>query len=66
MEIPNTRFMHANQCELQKIFGYRPGQDMRLPILALVEEKAERDRLAATGSDQIYLNVFNPSEQADS
>jgi formate dehydrogenase subunit beta len=66
MEIPNTRFMHANQVELQKLFGYRPGQDMRLPILALVEEKSERDRLAATGSDQIYLNVFNPSQPAES
>ena len=56
--------MHANQVELQKIFGYRPGRDLRLPILALVEEKVERDRLKATGSDQIYLNVFNPAEQA--
>ncbi|MEN6342814.1 MAG: Coenzyme F420 hydrogenase/dehydrogenase, beta subunit C-terminal domain [Methanospirillum sp.] len=60
MEIPNARFMHANQVELQKIFGYRPGQDLRLPILALVEEKTERTRLNNTGSDQIYLNVFQP------
>ena len=63
MEIPNARFMHANQVELQKIFGYRPGRDLRLPILALVEEKSERARLAATGSDQIYLNVFQPAQE---
>jgi formate dehydrogenase subunit beta len=65
MEIPNARFMHANQVELQKIFGYRPGRDLRLPILALVEEKVERKRLSDTGSDQIYLNVFNPSQPAE-
>lgn len=64
MEIPNARFMHANQVELQKIFGYQPGQDMRLPILALVEERTERKRLSDTGSDQIYQNVFNPAEPA--
>jgi formate dehydrogenase (coenzyme F420) beta subunit len=62
MEIPNTRFMHANQVELQKIFGYQPGCDLRLPILALVEERVERRRLSDTGSDQIYLNVFQPTE----
>ncbi len=66
MEIPNARFMHANQVELQKIFGYRPGRDLRLPILALVEEKVERQRLSTAGSDQIYLNVFTPSEPAES
>ena len=60
MEIPNARIMHANQVELSKIFGYKPGQDMKLPILALVEEKTERRRLANTGDDQIYENVFNP------
>jgi formate dehydrogenase subunit beta len=27
---------------------------MSLPLLALVEEREERDRLAATGSDQIF------------
>jgi len=64
MEIPNTRFMHANQVELQKIFGYRPGCDMRLPILALVEEWTERQCLSNTRSDQVYLNVFNPGEPA--
>ena len=54
MEIPNALFMHANQVELEKMFGHVPGQDMSLPLLALVEEREERDRLLATGSDQIF------------
>jgi formate dehydrogenase subunit beta len=54
MEIPNSRFMHAQQVELEKMFGHVPGIDMQLPILALVEERQERDRLSATGSDQIF------------
>jgi formate dehydrogenase subunit beta len=54
MEIPNSLFMHANQVELEKMFGHVPGQDMSLPVLALVEEREERDRLLATGSDQIF------------
>ncbi|MFA5214331.1 MAG: 4Fe-4S dicluster domain-containing protein, partial [Methanoregula sp.] len=54
MEIPNALFMHAQQVELEKMFGHVPGVDMKLPLLALVEEREERDRLTATGSDQIY------------
>jgi len=54
MEIPNSLFMHAQQTELEKIFGHVPGVDMELPVLALVEEKEERNRLASTGSDQIF------------
>ena len=54
MEIPNSLFMHAQQVELEKMFGYTPGVDMRLPLLALVDEREERDRLSSTGSDQIY------------
>jgi len=42
------------------MFGHTPGQDMELPILAYAEEKTERARLHNTGSDMIYLNVFNP------
>jgi formate dehydrogenase subunit beta len=34
--------------------------NMELPLLAMVEEKEERARLHNTGSDMIYLNVFNP------
>jgi len=54
MDIPNSLFMHAQQVELQKMFGHVPGVDMNLPVLALVDEREERDRLSATGSDQIF------------
>ncbi|OPX73051.1 MAG: Formate dehydrogenase subunit beta [Methanoregulaceae archaeon PtaB.Bin152] len=57
MDIPNSLHMHAQQVELEKMFGHVPGVDMKLPLLALVEEREERDRLAATGSDQIF-NIF--------
>jgi len=59
-EIPNALFMHAQQVELEKMFGHVPGVKMELPLLALVEEKEERSRLHNTGSDMIYENVFNP------
>ena len=59
-EIPNALFMHAQQVELEKMFGHVPGVNMELPLLALVEEKEERARLNNTGSDMIYENVFNP------
>jgi formate dehydrogenase subunit beta len=54
MDIPNSLHMHAQQVELEKMFGHVPGVDMSLPLLALVEEREMRDRLAATGSDQIF------------
>jgi len=54
MEIPNSLFMHSLQAELEKMFGFTPGVDMKLPLLALVEETTERERLSATGSDQIF------------
>ncbi len=57
MEIANSLYMHSLQTDMQRMFGHTPGVDMNLPILALVEEKAERERLSATGSDQIF-NVF--------
>ena len=59
-EIPNALFMHAQQVELEKMFGHTPGISMELPILAYAEEKVERSRLHNTGSDMIYLNVFEP------
>jgi formate dehydrogenase subunit beta len=59
-EIPNALFMHAQQVELEKMFGHVPGVNMELPLLALVEEKEERSRLLNTGSDMIFENVFNP------
>jgi len=59
-EIPNALLMHAQQVELEKMFGHVPGVSMELPLMAFVEEKAERARLKNTGSDMIYENVFNP------
>ncbi len=58
VDIPNALFMHAQQAELEKMFKYIPGRDMTPPIHALAEERAERARLEATGSDMIYDNVF--------
>lgn len=57
MEIENSRLMHMIQADLEGMFGYVPGVDMKLPVLALVEGTDERERLAATGSDQIF-NIF--------
>jgi len=57
MEIANSLYMHSLQTDMEKMFGHTPGVNMALPVLALVEEKAERERLSATGSDQIF-NVF--------
>ena len=57
MDIPNSLFMHALQVEMEKMFGFTPGINMDLPVLALVEEKTERARLSSTGTDQIF-NIF--------
>ena len=57
MEIANSLYMHALQMDMEKMFGHTPGVDMELPVLALVEEQAERERLFKTGSDQIF-DVF--------
>ena len=54
MEIPNALFMHAQQVEMEKMFGHTPGINMELPVLGFAEEKTERERLSATGSDQIF------------
>jgi formate dehydrogenase subunit beta len=54
MDIPNSLFMHGLQVEMEKMFGFTPGINMDLPVLALVEEPTERERLAATGDDQIF------------
>jgi formate dehydrogenase subunit beta len=54
MDIPNSLFMHSIQVEMESMFGFVPGVNMDLPVLALVEETEERERLASTGTDQIY------------
>jgi len=38
MDIPNSLFMHSLQAEMEKMFGFTPGVNMDLPVLALVEE----------------------------
>ena len=58
MDIPNALFMHAQQVELEKMFGHKPGYDMTMPVLSYAEETEERARLNATGSDMIFENVF--------
>jgi len=58
MDIPNALFMHAQQVEIEKMFGYVPGQDMTPPIHSQVEEMQERERLNKTGTDQIFENIF--------
>ena len=54
MEIANSLDMHALQVDMERMFGHTPGVDLELPVLALVEEQAERERLFATGDDQIF------------
>jgi formate dehydrogenase subunit beta len=54
MEIQNSKYMHMIQNDMEKMFGFVPGVDMKMPVLALTEEPAERERLASTGTDQIY------------
>ncbi len=58
MDIPNSLYMHAQQVELEKMFGHKPGYDMTMPVLSYAEEMDERARLNATGSDMIFDNVF--------
>ena len=62
MEIPNALLMHAQQVELEKMFGHKPGVSMELPVLGFAEEADERARLNATGSDMIYENVFGEQQ----
>ena len=53
MDIPNSLYMHAQQVELEKMFGHKPGYDMTMPVLSYAEEMED-----ATGSDMIFENVF--------
>lgn len=47
--IPNSLHMHSQQVALEKMFAHVPGVSMKLPLLAFVEEKADRAGFAATG-----------------
>ncbi len=53
-EIDNARLMHMVQNDVQKMFGYVPGVDMKMPLLTVAQEPEERKRLASTGTDQIF------------
>nr|WP_231845035.1 Coenzyme F420 hydrogenase/dehydrogenase, beta subunit C-terminal domain [Methanocella paludicola] len=54
MEIENSKYMHMIQSDLQGMFGYVPGVNMTMPVLALTKEPEERERLHSTGTDQIF------------
>lgn len=58
MDIRNALFMHSQQVEIEKQFKHTPGIDMTPPIHSFVEERTERARLDATGTDSIYTNIF--------
>ncbi len=53
-EIDNARLMHMVHKDVEGMFGYVPGVDMKLPILTVAQEPEERKRLASTGTDQIF------------
>jgi formate dehydrogenase (coenzyme F420) beta subunit len=53
-EIDNARLMHMVQNDIQGMFGYVPGVDMKMPLLTVAQEPEERKRLASTGTDQIF------------
>ncbi|MGA9141327.1 MAG: Coenzyme F420 hydrogenase/dehydrogenase, beta subunit C-terminal domain [Methanocella sp.] len=53
-EIDNARLMHMIHKDVEAMFGYVPGVDMKLPILTVAQETEERKRLASTGTDQIF------------
>ena len=61
-EIPDALFMHAQQVELEKMFGHVPGVSMELPLMAYVEEKEERARLGNTGSQMIRRERVQPGQ----
>ncbi|MBN1432560.1 MAG: Coenzyme F420 hydrogenase/dehydrogenase, beta subunit C-terminal domain [Methanomicrobiaceae archaeon] len=41
MDIPNSLYMHAVQIEMEDMFGYEPGVNLDLPVIALAEEPAK-------------------------
>ena len=38
MDIPNARFMHAIEADLEALYGYHAGEDMSNPVMAIMEE----------------------------
>ncbi|OPY30587.1 MAG: Formate dehydrogenase subunit beta [Methanocella sp. PtaU1.Bin125] len=53
-EIDNAKIMHMVHKDVEAMFGYVPGVDMKLQVLGFAEEPEERKRLASTGTDQIF------------
>jgi formate dehydrogenase subunit beta len=37
MDIPNARFMHAIEADLEVLYGYHAGEDMSNPVMAIME-----------------------------
>jgi len=38
MDTPNAKFMHAIEADLEELYGYHAGEDMSLPIWAIINE----------------------------
>ena len=55
----NALFMHAQQVELEKMFGHVPGVNMELPLMAYVEETGTCTACKHRHRYD-YENVFNP------
>ena len=47
MEIPNARFMHAIEADLEALYGYHAGEDMSRPIIAIMEEPEKMPSILA-------------------
>ncbi|MGA9098830.1 MAG: Coenzyme F420 hydrogenase/dehydrogenase, beta subunit C-terminal domain [Methanotrichaceae archaeon] len=43
MDIPNAKFMHAIEADLEELYGYHAGEDMSLPIMAIINEPSIKD-----------------------
>jgi formate dehydrogenase subunit beta len=43
MDIPNAKFMHAIEAELEELYGYHAGEDMSPPKMAIMNEPRTRD-----------------------
>lgn len=60
MEIPNSRYMHALQVELELMFGYHAGEWNGKPVLAKVNELEEWEHNYGSTYDKI-VEVFRDS-----
>ena len=38
MDIPNALFMHALEADLEELYGYHAGEDLSLPVMAIMDE----------------------------